>query len=121
VASGINNAVSRTAGLLAIAVFGVVMLQAFSKTLARRMNEIQLDDQLRHSVYEQSVKLAGLEIPPNADPLTQEKIKGAVSDSFVFGFRVVMLASAALALASAGSSWLFFSNSRLAKSKKQGD
>ena len=121
VASGINNAVSRTAGLLAIAVFGVVMLQAFSQTLARRMNEIQLDDQLRHSVYEQSVKLAGLEIPPNADPLTQEKIKDAVSDSFVFGFRVVMLASAALALSSAGSSWLFFRNSRLAKSKKQGD
>jgi MFS family permease len=121
VASGINNAVSRTAGLLAIAVFGVVMLQAFSKTLARRMNEIQLDDQLRHSVYEQSVKLAGLEIPPNADPLTQEKIKDAVSDSFVFGFRVVMLTSAGLALASAGSSWLFFRKSRLAKSKKQGD
>jgi MFS family permease len=121
VASGINNAVSRTAGLLAIAVFGVVMLQAFSKTLARRMNEIQLDDQLRHSVYEQRVKLAGLELPPNADPDTQEKIKGAVADSFVFGFRIVMLTSAALALASGASSWLFFRNSRLAKSQKRGD
>ena len=42
VASGINNAVSRTAGLLAIAVFGVMMLHAFSATLARRMNEIQI-------------------------------------------------------------------------------
>jgi EmrB/QacA subfamily drug resistance transporter len=119
VASGINNAVSRTAGLLAIAVLGVVMLQAFSKTLAKRMNEIQLDDQLRHSVYEQSVKLAGLEIPPNADPSTQEKIKGAVTDSFVSGFRIVMLTSAALALGSAGSSWLFFRKSRLAKPEKQ--
>lgn len=119
VASGINNAVSRTAGLLAIAVFGVVMLQAFSKTLARRMNEIQLDDQLRHSVYEQRVKLAGVELPPVADPLTQEKIKGAVADSSVSGFRIVMIISAALALSSGGSSWLFFRNSRLAKSKKQ--
>ena len=121
VASGINNAVSRTAGLLAIAVFGVVMLLAFSKTLARRMNEIQLDDQLRHSVYEQRVKLAGLEIPPNADPQTQEKIKGAVADSFVFGFRIVMLTSAALALASGASSWFFFKNSRLAKTNKKRD
>ena len=121
VASGINNAVSRTAGLLAIAVFGVVMLQAFSKTLASRMNEIQLDDQLKHSVYEQRVKLAGLEIPPNADPLTQEKIKGAVADSFVFGFRIVMISSAALALASAISSLFFLRKSRLAKSKKKGN
>ena len=85
------------------------------------MNEIQLDDQLKHSVYEQSVKLAGLEIPPSADPLTQEKIKGAVADSFVFGFRVVMIASAALALTSAGSSWVFFRKSSLAKSEKTGD
>src|SRR6185503_8547287 len=121
VASGINNAVSRTAGLLAIAVFGVVMLHAFSKTLARRMNEIQLDDQLIHSVYEQRVKLAGLEIPPNADPATQEKVKGAVADSFVSGFRMVMLISAALALASGVSSWLFFKKSRLAKTEKKGN
>jgi MFS family permease len=121
VASGINNAVSRTAGLLAIAVFGVVMLHAFSKTLARRMNEIQLDDQLIHSVYEQRVKLAGVEIPPNADLATQAKVKGAVADSFVSAFRIVMLMSAALALASGVSSWLFFKKSRLAKTEKKRD
>ncbi len=119
VASGINNAVSRTAGLLAIAVFGVVMLHAFSQTLASRMNEIQLDDQLKHSVYEQRVKLAGLELPPTVDPATQEKIKGAVADSFVFGFRIIMLTSAALALASAASAWLFIRKSAWPKPKQQ--
>lgn len=43
-ASGINNAVSRTAGLLAIAVFGVVMLHAFSWDLQSRLNEQSLDE-----------------------------------------------------------------------------
>jgi EmrB/QacA subfamily drug resistance transporter len=118
VASGINNAVSRTAGLLAIAVFGVVMLHAFSQTLASRMGEIQIDDRLRQSVYEQRVKLAGLELPP-ADSATQAKIKGAVADSFVFGFRIVMLISAALAVASAISSWLLIRKSRPTKAQKQ--
>ena len=118
VASGINNAVSRTAGLLAIAVFGVVILHAFSQTLASRMNEIQLDDQLKHSLYEQRVKLAGLEVPPTANPATREKIKVAVADSFVFGFRTIMFISAALALASAGSSWLLI-GSRPPKSQKE--
>jgi len=119
VASGINNAVSRTAGLLAIAVFGVMMLFAFSQTLARRMNEIQVDEQLKHDVYEQRVKLAGVELPPNSDPATREQLKGAVADSYVFGFRVIMFTSAALALASAASAWLFIRKSRTAKPHKQ--
>jgi MFS family permease len=119
VASGINNAVSRTAGLLAIAVFGVMMLFAFSQTLARRMNEIQVDEQLKHDIYEQRVKLAGLEVPPNIDPVAREQVKGAVADSFVFGFRLIMLTSAVLALASAASAWLFIRKSRVARSKEQ--
>ncbi len=121
VASGINNAVSRTAGLLAIAVFGVVMLHAFSQTLASRMNEFQMDEQLKHSVYEQRVKLAGLELPPNTDSATREKIKEAVAESFVFGFRVFMVISAALALASGGSSWLLLRKTSLTKSQEQRD
>jgi EmrB/QacA subfamily drug resistance transporter len=119
VASGINNAVSRTAGLLAIAVFGVVMLHTFSQTLASRMSEIQLDDELKHSLYDQRMKLAGLELPATADSATREKIKVAVADSFIFGFRVIMFTAAGLALASAGSSWVFIRKSRLAKAKKQ--
>lgn len=120
VASGINNAVSRTAGLLAIAVFGVVMLHAFGHRLANRMGEIQLDEQVKHSVYEQRVKLAGIEVPPNTDSATAEKIKEAVAESFVFGFRIIMLTSAALALASAASSWLLIRKSR-AKSQNVGN
>jgi predicted MFS family arabinose efflux permease len=119
VASGINNAVSRTAGLLAIAVFGVMMLHGFSEALARRMNEIQLDERVKHEVYEQRVKLAGVELPPEVDSVTRERLKGAVADSFVFGFRIVMWTSAALALASAASAWLFIRKSRPAKPKQQ--
>jgi len=119
VASGINNAVSRTAGLLAIAVFGVMMLQVFSLNLASRMNEIQVDDQLKHSVYEQRVKLAGLEVPPTTDPVTRERLKGAVAGSFVAGFRMIMITAAVLALASAASSWLFIRKSRVTKSQQQ--
>ena len=119
VASGINNAVSRTAGLLAIAVFGVMMLHTFSETLARRMNEIQFDERVKHAVYEQRVKLAGVELPPDVDPATREQLKGAVADSFVFGFRIIMWTSTALALASAASAWLFIRKSRVAKPKQQ--
>jgi EmrB/QacA subfamily drug resistance transporter len=121
VASGINNAVSRTAGLLAIAVFGVVMLHAFSQTLASRMNELQIDEHLKLSVNEQRVKLAGVELAPNTDSATREKIKEAVAESFVFGFRIIMFTSAALALASGVSSWLLIRKSGLANPQEQRD
>src|SRR5215217_9009470 len=104
-ASGINNAVSRTAGLLAIAVFGVMMLYGFSQTLASRIGEIPMDEQLKHSIYEQRVKLAALDVPPGTDSATLEKIKVAIAESFVSGFRMIMFASAALAVASGASSW----------------
>jgi len=120
-ASGINNAVSRTAGLLAIAVFGVVMLHAFSQRLTNRMDEIQVDEQLKHSVYEQRVKLAALEVPASTDAATREQIKGVVADSFVFGFRVIMFTAAGLALASGASSWFLIRKSGLAKPKKKGN
>lgn len=121
VASGINNAVSRTAGLLAIAVFGVVMLQAFSQRLVSRMNEVQLDEQLKHTIYEQRVRLAALEVPSGTDTATREQVKGIVGDSYVFGFRVIMFTAAGLALASGASSWFLIRKSGLAKSKKGGN
>lgn len=118
-ASGINNAVSRTAGLLAIAVFGVLILHAFSHQLGQRLNEVGFDEQLKQSVFEQRVKLAGLEIPNAVDPSTRETLKQAVAGSFVSGFRLVMLLSAALAVASAVAAWLLIGGSRSSHARKQ--
>lgn len=110
-ASGINNAVSRTAGLLAIAVCGVLILHAFSQQLGVRLNELGIDEQLKRSVYEQRVRLAGLEVPQGLDPSTREQIKEVVGGSFVSGFRMIMFLSAALAIASAVSSGLLIGRS----------
>jgi EmrB/QacA subfamily drug resistance transporter len=118
-ASGINNAVSRTAGLLAIAVFGVVMLHAFSWDLQFRLNEYGLETAFKESILEQRVKLAGLEIPRDADPVEQKLAKQVVAGAYVTGFRVIMALCAALALASALSAWLMIGRSRPGYTRKQ--
>jgi len=118
-ASGINNAVSRTAGLLAIAVFGVAILQAFSHQLGVRLNEVGINEQLQQSVYEQRVRLAGLEVPQGLDPSTHAQIKEVVGGSFVSGFRLIMFLSAGLAVASAASSWLLIGRSGRTKTRQQ--
>ena len=115
-ASGINNAVSRTAGLLAIAVLGVVMLEVFSLNLQFQLNQFVLDEGFKQSILEQQVKLAGLEVPHGADP---KLVKEVVSQAFVGGFRFIMMICTALALASAVSAWLLIGRSRPIQTRKQ--
>lgn len=101
VASGVNNAVARTAGLLAIAVFGIVMLHVFKDQLDRRLDESGLPSSVVQSVQTQSNRLAAIEIPTNQDTNTQQLARRAVDESFVSGFRTVMAGGAVLAIASA--------------------
>ncbi|WP_077001666.1 MFS transporter [Variovorax sp. KK3] len=106
VASGVNNAVSRAASVLAIAVFGVVMASVFDAALADGLRDAGASAQASSFLQDQRSKLAGAELPPGVDAATAAALKGAVAASFVAGFRWVMLICAALALLSALSAWL---------------
>src|SRR5204862_3377729 len=65
VASGINNAVSRGAGLLATAGVGLVVSALFARTLARRLDALALPASVRHAIAAQSSRLAAIELPPS--------------------------------------------------------
>jgi MFS family permease len=92
-ASGVNNAVSRVAGLLAIAVFGIVLTQGFNTALQAGLASGVPADVVQ-SVMAQKAKLAGIEV-------TNEAARQAVDAAFVAGFRRVMVLSAGLAVLSA--------------------
>jgi EmrB/QacA subfamily drug resistance transporter len=106
IASGINNAVSRTAGLFAIAVLGLVMFHAFNRSLDERLDQIRVTPEVRAALDDQRFKLAAAEIPQNTDEKTRQVIGQAIDECFVAGFRRVMIVGAALALASSLTAWL---------------
>jgi EmrB/QacA subfamily drug resistance transporter len=101
IASGINNAVSRTAGVLAIAVLGIVMSQRFDAALEARLADLHLAPEIQRTMIAQRTKLAGAEIPREVAAKTREQLRDAVDRSFVTGFQRVMLIGAGLALLSA--------------------
>jgi len=103
VASGINNAVSRVAGLLAIAVFGIIMLQAFNHALDTNLSG--LPSPIRQSLDQQRTKLAATDLPQNIAPATRVQMRGAIDRSFVVGFQAVMFTGALLATGGAICSW----------------
>ena len=106
-ASGINNAVSRAAALLAIALFGLVLVVAFNATLNSELGHLHAPAALVSAVMGQRQKLAGIMLPGGYPDATLAAVKHAVNLSFVAGFRWVMLISATLALLSAVSAWMF--------------
>jgi EmrB/QacA subfamily drug resistance transporter len=100
-ASGINNAVSRVAGVLAVAVFGIVMVSAFSNRLQHSLSGLNLAPAALHQIQSSVIRLAGLEVPAGLDAQTSSAIQAAIAHAFVHAFRMVVLICAALAVASA--------------------
>jgi len=93
VASGVNNAISRLASLLSVAVFGVVLLTAFRHDLGRRLDQFGVSVQERQSVVAQRLRLAAVR---TSDP----RVERAVAEAFVYGFHRIIWLAVALSLAS---------------------
>jgi EmrB/QacA subfamily drug resistance transporter len=98
-ASGINNAVSRIASLLAVAVFGALLTRVFQNDLELRLNSVALAPSVRAEIEAQRSKLAAAE---TADPGGRH----AIEEAFLAGYRTVAWVAAGLALASSVSAFV---------------
>ena len=91
-ASGINNAVARTAGLIAIAVFGVIVTTVFNRELTSRLDAM-LDSLPGDAAGGRCATTRSGGRPPtggNHSSSTAAAIDEAIDASFVAGFRVAM-------------------------------
>lgn len=97
-ASGINNAVARLAGVLAIAVLGAVVVLVFAHSLRKSLATQRFNPTIVKEVEANVTKLGAINAPSNQDSQTTAMIRNAVDQSFVFGFRIIMVICAALAI-----------------------
>jgi EmrB/QacA subfamily drug resistance transporter len=104
-ASGINNAVARVAGLLAIAILGIVMVSAFTNRLNQSLMALNLPVDLVRGLQSNEIKLAALAVPSGIDSNTAAALKISIAQAFVFGFRLIMLICGSLAITSALFAW----------------
>ena len=101
VASGINNAATRVAGLISVAVLGAVAVGLFGRALDVRLAELDAPPEAEAAVYEARRQLAGAEPPSDVGDETRQALEQAVATSYVESFRWIMLLASGLAALSA--------------------
>ncbi len=101
IASGINNAVARTAGLVAVAVLGIVLTSVFYHSYDAAILNVTLSSQSRATLaHDRDLMVTGY-LPKSVAATERQAIAGAVQNAFIGGFRSTMICSALLACAAA--------------------
>ena len=103
VASGVNNAVSRVAGLLAVAVFGVILVRTFDARVATSLDRLPLTASVRTAIDRELPKMAGADVDAALpiDSSRRAEVHDAIAGAFVSAFRLVLIGAAAVALMAA--------------------
>jgi EmrB/QacA subfamily drug resistance transporter len=111
-ASGINNAVSRVAGLLSVAVFGALLSGVFQTALIRNLEKRNVAPPARAQILAQQSRLAAAKTD---DPQGRH----AIDEAFIAGYRTVLWLAAGLAVASSLSAALLIGNQRRPRTPKE--
>jgi EmrB/QacA subfamily drug resistance transporter len=105
-ASGINNATSRIAAMLAVALLGAVAVGVFRTAVDHHLQALHAPASVRQALQPELQKLAEAQLPRQIEGVSRQVLQRALDDSFVYSFRVVSLMAAAAALLSALCAWL---------------
>jgi EmrB/QacA subfamily drug resistance transporter len=96
-ASGINNAVARAAGLLAVAALGLVLSARFDHSLDERLTALSPPESVWSALEPERPRLAAADPPDIGDPTLERDLRTAIHEAYVTGFRTVMATCALLA------------------------
>ncbi len=105
-ASGINNAVARTAALLSVAVLNIVFLSNFVGNLDNHLATLGITPTVRQELDAQQTRLAAMQIPAEVNGQMRIVLRQAITDSLVGSFRMVIIIAIALVLISTLTAWL---------------
>ncbi len=109
IASGVNNTVSRLAGVLVLAIVGAVVLLSFQKGLQNDLNTLSLTDAQQQYMAQQAERLADARPQPSWPATLQTEIRHSIKLNFIGIFDISAYVATALCVIGAIVSWLFIS------------
>jgi EmrB/QacA subfamily drug resistance transporter len=99
--SAINNMVARAGGLIAIAVFGLILAHGYNAVLLPRLAAAGIPEAAQQAIELQRAKLAATVVPGDLAAVQQSAAAVIIKQAFVTGYRWAMAAAGTMALASA--------------------
>ena len=101
IASGINNTISRSSQVLAIAIMGGLAIAMFSQSLLSDPVVTALPEDAQGQLAVEAAKLGETAPPQSLTPIEREEVSQVVRESFAAAFNVLMWVGAVLSLAGA--------------------
>jgi len=107
IASGVNNAMSRSSQVLALAIMGALGLILFIGSFTTEIEALSLPEAAETTVLASAENLGGTEIPEGLSDAQAQQVREAIQTEFVAMFRVMMWIGAAMCWISAGLALVF--------------
>ncbi len=112
IASGINNAIARTAGLLAVALLGIVLTAAFYHAYDATIANVPLSSQSRATLAQDRNLLVTGYLPKSVGGQERQAVASTVQLAFLAGFRWTMFLAALLSCAAAATALIAFTDDK---------
>jgi EmrB/QacA subfamily drug resistance transporter len=112
IASGINNTIARSAGVLAVALLGAMVLYTFTKSIEGGIEAMDISKDIKNEIVIESSNFAAARVP---DGLSVEKkilVKELLNDSFVGAFNRIVYVACLLTLLGGLMSIIFIRNKK---------
>ncbi|QGJ68970.1 Multidrug resistance protein Stp [Planctomycetales bacterium 10988] len=98
IASGINNAASRLAMVLSVAIAGPIAIAVFGMDLQKDLEKIGVSETIKQEILEKQTDLAAIELPTDLPESQAEAVNATIADAFIASFRAIMILSGGIAI-----------------------
>jgi TRAP-type mannitol/chloroaromatic compound transport system permease large subunit len=93
-ASGVNNSISRIAGLVILSIAAIVLTQGFGRSLRQQLQSSTLPSQMQSKLYADRSLMTAAQVPSNFGVAAAREGQQIVEASFTSGYSAVMDAAA---------------------------
>jgi EmrB/QacA subfamily drug resistance transporter len=98
--SGVNNSLGRISGVMAIAVFGLILFNSFDYRITDKMRTNEFSREVIESIENQKTRLSAITIDGDIDTNTKKKVDKLVRESYLSSFKLIIILTSALAFTS---------------------